>query len=163
MISFSEHIFLLCFLGKIDVLIAGIDVSLMRSLFLTWWTLLYIARFEQEINVDDDFIEDVWTFLLYNFYKYSIHPFQGCQLYSLITMSEYYWDGLWSCCGFSFLITLVNNHFPHLNKWIIFWFYDLMCSLIWAICDDSFISLITKNNNDTYHSRLFDLFNNKSK
>ena len=38
-----------------------------------------------------------------------------------------------------------------------------MCSLIWAICDENFLSLRTKNNNDTCHLKLFDLFNNKSK
>ena len=45
---------------------------------------------------------------------------------------------------------------------LILWFENLMCLLIWDICDDSFLSLITKNNNDTCHSIPFDLFNNKS-
>ena len=38
-----------------------------------------------------------------------------------------------------------------------------MCSLILAIYDDNFLSLITKNNSDTSHSKLFYSFNNKSR
>ena len=38
-----------------------------------------------------------------------------------------------------------------------------MCSLIWFLCDDNFLSFRKKNNNDIWHSKLFDLFNSKSK
>ena len=38
-----------------------------------------------------------------------------------------------------------------------------MSSLIWSICNDNLLSLRTKNNNDTWHSKIFDLFNNKPK
>ena len=38
-----------------------------------------------------------------------------------------------------------------------------MCSLIWSICDDNFLLLRTKNNNDNFHSKFFDFFNNKSR
>ena len=55
------------FLGKIDVLIAGINDFNMRRWFLAQWTLLYISHIEQENNVDDDFINDVLIFLLSNF------------------------------------------------------------------------------------------------
>ena len=38
-----------------------------------------------------------------------------------------------------------------------------MCSLIIDIYDDNFLSLRRKNNSDTYHQKIFDLFNNKFK
>ena len=38
-----------------------------------------------------------------------------------------------------------------------------MCSLIWSICDDNLLLLRTKNNFDTCHSKIIDLFNIKSK
>ena len=34
--------------------------------FLERWTILYIERIEQENNVDDEFTEDVHTFLTYD-------------------------------------------------------------------------------------------------
>ena len=40
---------------------------------------------------------------------------------------------------------------------------ELICSLILAICYYNFLLLRTKNNNDSYYSKLFDLFNNKPK
>ena len=48
------------------------------------------------------------------------------------------------------------------SNFIFLWFEELMCLLIWAICDENLLSLI-KNNNDTWHSKIFSLFNNKSK
>ena len=38
-----------------------------------------------------------------------------------------------------------------------------MCLLIWDIRDDNFLSSRKKSKNYTFHSKLFDLFNNKFK
>ena len=35
-----------------------------RDVFLAQWNLLYIAHIEQENNVDDEFPEDICTFLM---------------------------------------------------------------------------------------------------
>ena len=67
MTSFSEKVFLSCFFGKFYVLIPGIYDFSLRRLFWARSTILYIARIEQENNVDDDFIEGVRIFLLYIF------------------------------------------------------------------------------------------------
>ena len=38
-----------------------------------------------------------------------------------------------------------------------------MGSPIWYICDDNFLSFRTKNNKETYHSKIFYFFNNRPK
>ena len=51
-------------LWKIDVLIPGIYDFNMRCCFWARLNILYIARIEQENNFDDDFNEDMRTFLI---------------------------------------------------------------------------------------------------
>ena len=57
----------------------------MKRYNLAQITILYMTRIEQENNVDDDFTEDVRTFLI----SYSLSTldksFRGFQRYSLIT------------------------------------------------------------------------------
>ena len=67
MTSFSTKILSsLISVGK-DELIPVIYDFNMRRYFLTWYTLLYIECFEQEINVDDDITEDLRIFLISDF------------------------------------------------------------------------------------------------
>ena len=41
--------------------------------------MLYISCIDKEGNADDDFTEDVRTFLIPHFKKKLIHNFQGCE------------------------------------------------------------------------------------
>ena len=58
--------------------------------FLAQLAILYIVRIEQENNVDDDFTEDLRTFIISDFLSILENTFQGCQQYSLVM---YYVDG----------------------------------------------------------------------
>ena len=98
------------------------------------------------------------------YYQNFINYFQRCQRYYWIINSENDWVGMWSCCWFRiYFTTWVNNHFAHLIMRINFviWRVNLftdMSHMWWQ-----FLVVDNKNNYYTCHSKLFDLFNNKSK